>query len=160
LLRGIHWMCILLLVGPALFSAGCAGDFEHGRFAPAAAVSPFQDWKVTGNLQEPQKAADGSAATAAVARRGHNAQITIDLGTACLFNMIAVNHGPDQFGFCRRLAVLTSLDGKAFDRRTVLPGTRHITVLLLPRPTLARYIRLQVVLRGSRPWSVAEIFVQ
>jgi len=58
------------------------------------------------------------------------------------------------------VAVLTSMDGREFEYRISGPGTRRITSLLLDRPVLARYVRLQAVLPGPQPWAVAEVYLQ
>lgn len=160
-MRAIEGICLLLLAAPVALTSGCGDAFQHGRHGPAAAVSPHSDWKISGNLSGLEKAADGNAGTAAVGDvRSPNARVEIDLGKACLFNMVIIEHGPEQFGFCRRVAVLTSLDGKQFHRRVVLPGTRHVTILYLGRPVLARHVRLEAVSPGSQAWSVAEVLLR
>jgi len=127
----------------------------------ATAVSARTTWRVGGDLKEVKNAVDGSRVTAAVSEPAYqNAHVTIDLGKPCLFNMVVIDHGPEEMGFCRRLAVLTSLDGQNYTRRTVGPGTRRVTILSLITPILARYVRLQVVATGDRPWSVGEVYVQ
>ena len=117
-------------------------------------------WRATGDVQNPGFAIDGSLATAAVAGGSYdNASITIDLGKACLFNLIQIEHGPDEQGYARRVSVLISLDGEKFERIREVPGTRKVTSISLITPTLGRYIRLQASIAGSQPWSIAEIVI-
>jgi len=115
-------------------------------------------WVASGNLRDPQNAVDGNIATAAVSRAGdQNATLTIDLGRNCQFNMVVVEHGAKEFGFPRRMAVLTSTDGVNFRKQIEVPGLRRVTTAVLIRQVLARYVRLQAVVPGERPWSVAEV---
>ena len=124
------------------------------------AITPRSRWLPTGDLRDPFYAVDNNINTAAVSDEAYeNATLTIDLGKACLFNMVVIEHGPDQWGFCRKLAILTSDDGRKFDQQAVVPGLRRRTTVLLVRSVLARYIRLQVLETGDRPWSVAEVHV-
>jgi len=148
---------LALLAGAAL--VGCDGPWD--RTALAARVSPRSMWKATGNLDDPPKAIDGKIGTVTVGGdSGRPAYLTIDLGKVCLFNMIAVDHGAEEMGFCRRLAVGSSLDGKTFTDHYIAVGTRRITTICLQSPVLARYIRLRVLASGGRPWAVAEVYVQ
>lgn len=104
---------------------------------------------------------DGSIHSAAVdAQAGGTPSLTIDLGKPSMFNMIAIDHGRDEHGFAARVAVYTSMDGRRFTRQYVGPGTRRVTSLLLTRAVMARYVRLDAVAPGIRPWSVAEIYMQ
>ena len=154
----------LLLTCLAATAAGCAVAPIYpadGPKSPAAAVTSRRQWKASGDLRDPEKAIDGTPDTAAIGdplRSG--AAITIDLGKACLFNMVAVDHGLNETGFCRRLVLLSSMDGSTFERRYAVPGTRRITTLCLVSPVLARYIRLEAVIPGEAPWSIAEVYVQ
>jgi len=150
-----------ILIAVAACVAGCAGSYEHGAAGPASAVTPRSDWRISGDLREIVRAVDGQRDTAARADNGRsNSQITIDLGQTCLFNMVVVDHGPNEHGFCGRVALLTSLDGRNFTRRTVMQGTRRVTVFSLVTPTLGRHIRLQAIEAGPEAWSVGEIYVQ
>jgi hypothetical protein len=124
-------------------------------------VTPRKTWRATGDLRDPAKALDGDLSTAAVSGSSYaNAHIDVDLGKACMFNRIIVEHGPDEFGFPHRMAVLTSLDGRYFTPLTQVPGKRRVTNVSLIGPVLARYVRLQAISPGARPWSVAEIYLQ
>jgi len=156
-----HVGCIVAAMLPGLW-VGCAGvSYSDGAHSPAAAVTPKRLWRAQGSLQNAHLAIDGNQATAAVAALPYNgAALTIDLAKPCLFNMIAIEHGPDEWGFARRVSVLTSLDGEVFTNRFTASGTRWISIFCLIEPTLARYIRLQAVVPGQRPWSVAEVHVQ
>ena len=149
----------LLTLG-GLLLGGCASTWDHRR-APAAAISPRSAWKAQGSVSDVAEAIDGNPTTAAVTGTQYQqAYITIDLGKPCVFNMVAVQHGADQFGFARRLGLWTSLDGQTFTKVHEVPGTRRITYMLPIKPILARYVKLQVVVAGLRPWSVAEIHLQ
>lgn len=153
-------ICTLLTLG-GLLLGGCASTWDHARRAPAAAISPRSSWKARGSVSDAEGAIDGNPTTAAVTGRQYQqAYITIDLGKPCVFNMVAVQHGADQFGFARRLGLWTSLDGQTFTKIHEVPGTRRITYILPIKPILARYVKLQVVTAGVRPWSVAEIYLQ
>jgi len=147
----------------AAFAASCNGPIYHHRrsYSPAAAVPDRQKWRITGDLRDPQKAADGNISTAALSQRNYDsAYITIDLGKVSMFNMVIVDHGNEEFGFCRRLAVDTSLDGKSFTFQYAAPGTRRVTLLVLPKPVLARYVRLRTIVPGVRRLSVAEVYLR
>ena len=145
-----------------VLSGGCGGaSYRDGAHSQAAAVTPRRLWVVRGDLRNVHYAIDASKATAAIAPLPYDgATVTIDLAKPCLFNMIAVEHGPDEWGFCRRVRVLTSLDGEAFTNRFTAAGTRWISTFCLIEPTLARYVRLEAIQPGQRPWSVAEIHIQ
>jgi hypothetical protein len=149
-----------LLCGAAAW-AGCDGPDPLGGGSPGAPITPRKTWRASGDLREPGKALDGDLSTAAVSGNPYaNAYIELDLGKACLFNRVVVEHGPDEHGFPARMAVYTSLDGNSFTLQGEVPGKRRVTNALLMTPLLARYIRLQAVSPGVRPWSVAEIYLQ
>jgi len=154
-----------VLAASGVFGGGCDGTgrlYSYSDNRPAAlALTAPGTWRLQGDVYHPERAADGDRGTIAVSSLSYrNATITIDLGKACLFNAIFIDHGPSEVGFCRTVAVLTSLDGKRFTRRYEGPGTRRVTSLCIIRPTLARYIRLQAVRSGAEPWSLAEIYIQ
>jgi hypothetical protein len=141
--------------------AGCVDSPEiEGPPPPGALVSPRQAWRAYGDLRDPGKAIDGDPATAAVSGNpSTNAHIEVDLGKACLFNRIIIQHGLDEYAFPNRMAVYTSMDGQSFQLQCEAPGKRRVTNALLISPVLARYVRLVAVSPGSRPWSVAEIII-
>jgi hypothetical protein len=140
---------------------GCNSEYIYGRQFAQRSLTPRSMWKAAGPLRDPAKAVDGDSATAAVTEGSYGgAALDIDLGEVCFFNMVAIAHGPDETGFCARVAVETSLDGKDFSRWAEVPGTRRVTFVNLITPVLARYVRLKVVAEGSRPWSVAEVHLQ
>ncbi len=126
-----------------------------------AEISPKNSWAVRGHLANPPAAADGNLATFArsdYAYRG--AELTIDLKKVCLFQTVIIDHGIHEHEYCPRTAVATSVDGAIFTDRLAAPGTRRVTVLCLPGPVLARYLRLRAEVPGPRPWSIAEVYVQ
>ncbi|HUU23780.1 MAG TPA: discoidin domain-containing protein [Phycisphaerae bacterium] len=148
----------LALAGALL--GGCVGSpiSGEGRTAPAAAISPRRMWKAYGTLSGAAKAIDGSPSTAAVAGVSQgNTDLTIDLGKACVFNLVRIDHGGDEFGFARRVELSTSLDGESFAKVHETPGTRRATYVCPITPILARYLRLKVLVPGVHPWSVAEV---
>ncbi len=155
----VRWIATLL-AGSALAACGCADPYQDGR-SPAASISRRAVWRAGGDVRSPQYAVDGDPATAAVSSAAdHTGMLTIDLGKPCLFNMVVIEHGHDEHGFAGRVAVLTSLDGQIFTHRYAAAGTRKVTTLWLGEAVLARYVRLQVLVGGNRPWSVAEVHLQ
>lgn len=144
-----------------ILAPGCGLDEIVNRDprAPANAVTPRATWKVSGSLAGAPKAVDDNLQSFASSGAA-GAQLTIDLGKWCLFNQVIVDHGPNEYGFPRRMAVLTSLDGSVFTQQHIVPGTRRITYATLPSPVLARYVRLQAVVQGDQPWSVAEVYLR
>ena len=118
-------------------------------------------WRASGDLRVPNITIDGNINTIAISPNSDGrGTLTIDLGKPCMFNMIVVEHGANEFGFARRVAVSTSLDGQAFTQRYTGHGTRRVTILCPATPMLARYVRLQAVVAGDQPWSVAEVYFQ
>jgi hypothetical protein len=147
----------LALAGWAL--GGCGGELTGTD--PASSITPRSQWRAFGDLPAIRRIIDGSRATAAATGRHYdNASFTIDLGKPCLFNMVGIEHGPDEFGFCRRVALWTSLDGESYTKVHEAPGTRKVTFLVTVTPVLARYLRLQAAIPGERPWSVAEVLLR
>ena len=156
--RTIAWLVVAAVVG------GCGGGSSvnySGKGAPGSAITDRKLWRAGGDLRDAGKAIDGDLRTAAVSGASYGtAAITIDLGKPCVFNRVIVEHGPDEYGFPRRMAVATSLDGEQFTRQTEVPGKRRVTILCLPKPVLARYLRLRVTAPGVQPWNIAEIYLQ
>jgi hypothetical protein len=147
----------------AVLLAGCSGqvyDPAAGAALPGAIPNRYT-WRASGDFPKPVFAIDGdvNTVTSTVASYG-NASMTIDLGKASIFNMVVMDHGVYEYGFPRRVAVLTSLDGKNFSYRFAGPGTRRVTILSLMTPTMARYVKLQAVEPGDKPWSIAELYFQ
>jgi len=157
---------VLALFVSAAGVVGCGPDpiMSHdGPRAPTSAVTPPSGWKVlSSTLTDPQKAIDGDVQTVAVSGGTYeNAQITIDLGKRCVFNQVVIDHGPNEYGCARRVAIFTSRDGKDFSQKQYEgPGTRRVTYAILVNPALSRYVRIQVVRQGDYPWSVAELYVR
>jgi len=118
-------------------------------------------WRAEGSLRNPQLAIDGNLSTAAVSEPLYaGAFLTIDLGKPCLFNMVVLDHGSDEHGHARKVALLTSMDGKSYTRQLVASGTRRVTTLSAITLILARYVRLQAAVPGDQPWSIAEVYLQ
>lgn len=156
-----YWLYLAALA-VALTGCGTGDLYQHkSKKPPAAALSDPRTWKLSGTVQSPSLAVDGKRNTyARSTSRQPTPQITIDLGKSCLFNAVFIDHGTNEFGYCRRLAVLTSLDGENFTKCYETQGTRLITSACIITPVLARYVRLQVIQPGSQAWSVAEIYIQ
>jgi len=152
----------MLLWMAALAGCDAAPIYGDGESAKAiGTIPPRSGWTATGTVQNAANAVDGNINTIAVAAQGSaGAQVTIDLGKPGLLNMMAVDHGRNEFGYARQLAVSTSLDGQRFTRRYTAGGTRRVSTYLLLTPILCRYIRLEVLVPGDQPWSVAEVYVQ
>ena len=153
---------VLLIAGACLPGCGASPVYypTTGGYL-GADISPKGTWSAHGSLSNAAAATDGDLSTAA--RSDYNyrsAAITIDLKKACLFQTVIIDHGNAEHGHCRKVALATSLDGKIFIDRYAAPGTRRITILCTPGPVLARYVRLQAVAPGPRPWSIAEVYLQ
>ena len=143
-----------------LMVSACNGPiYTDGPMFMPDRITPRGRWlAVSHDLRDAANALDGDINTAAVSGPSYDgAELTIDLGKPCMFNMVMLEHGPDEFGFCSRLAVLTSDDGVNFRPQTLVSGLRRVTTIILPSPVLARYVRLQAVAMGARPWSIAEV---
>ena len=155
------------MIGPGLLAlavSGCGTGPIYTEGNPRVMIGSVPDrrfWKAYGTVGSPAQAIDGNIHTAAVANDADSpARLLIDLGKAGTLNMIVIDHGPDQFGFAREVEVHTSLDGRRWIPRHAALGTRRVTTLLLMNPVLARYIRLDAVVPGTKPWSLAEIHMQ
>lgn len=150
---------VVLGIGCFLAASGCDPVHNGGpKFMGGNRLSLRSRWIVTGDLRNPQFAVDGNINTAAVSDVAYrNAALTIDLGKVCLFNMITVDHGSDEFGYCGKVALLVSDDGETFHPQIIVPGLRRVTTIVLVRQVLGRYVRLQAVVPGDRPWSIAEV---
>ena len=149
----------------ALSIAGC--DQVGGIYRPTtggylgADISPKNTWVARGDLQNPSAAIDDDMATAARSDYEYSgAAITIDLRRPCVFQTVVVDHGAGEHGHASKVAVATSADGRSFIDRHVSPGKRRVTILCLPKPVLARYLRLRVTAPGVQPWNIAEIYLQ
>ena len=158
---GVLVRCFLAVCG-LLVLAGCDGGSDSGGTgaAPGSDIPPRNIWRASGDLNQPANAIDGSPSTAAVSAPGTvNAHLLLDLGRPAIFNRIVIEQG-DEYGFPQKLAVWTSLDGQNYTLQAEVPGKRRVTNVSLVGPVLARYIRLQAVVPGEKPWSIAEIVLQ
>jgi hypothetical protein len=162
------WLKTLLasvLVGSILLGSGCGPNpnlyLHRGSKPTGAAITDPRTWRLSGNIRNVALAVDGDRSTAAVsALVNKSTAITIDLQKACLFNAVFIHHGSMTDGYCGRVAVLTSLDGRIFTPQLEVPGTPEVTSLLIMKPVLARYVRLKPIRQGPRAWSVAEVYLQ
>jgi len=156
---GLSLLVVFLGGGAACTTAPIYTE-DHTRLA-IGAVPDRRGWKAGGTLTDAPNAIDGNLHTAAVANDGTEpASLVIDLGKAGFFNMIVVDHGREEFGFARRVVIQTSMDGKTFEQQYAAAGTRRVSNFLLVTSVLARFIRLEAVVPGTKPWSVAEVHVQ
>ena len=153
---------IVLLMASMLACAGCGpGYTDDGPRAAGSAISAKRLWRVSGELANAQAATDGDTGTCAVSGPTYtNATLMLDLGKPSVFNMLVLDQAGDPAGYPRRLAVQTSMDGRNFSQVATVPGNRRYTIISLIAPTLARYVRLQVLHQGERPWNIAEIYIQ
>lgn len=126
-----------------------------------ADITPKKSWQAKGDLHNPGAAIDDDLTTAARSDYQYlGATITVDLRRPCLFQTVILDHGAGEHGHAGKVTVATSMDGKSFLDRHVSPGKRRVTVLCLPKPVLARYVRLRVAAPGAEPWNIAEIYLQ
>lgn len=143
---------------------GCDAAPIYTDSSPRSAIGSVPDrakWTARGSLKDASNAVDGNISTLAVAPEGAvNSTLTIDMGRPGLLNMVVIDHGRNEFGFARRLVVSTSLDGAQFTQRHAGPGTRRVTTMMLITPVLARYVRMDVLVPGDRPFTVAEVYMQ
>jgi hypothetical protein len=145
-----------------LFLAGCPPYSSlRAPQSPGAVLSERSTWRADGDLDDVNKAIDGNILTIARSTfENPTANLTIDLGKPCVFNRIIIEHGQDEFGYCDRFAVLTSMDGRNYTQQTEMSGVRKVTNVVLVTPVMARYVRLQVTVPGPQPWAVAEVIFQ
>ncbi len=151
---------------PALLvlSVGCAPGPIYGPDAQRLSIGSItarSAWTASGNLDKPDLATDGNINTMAIGRTGTPPpSLRIDLGQACTFNFVVVDHGRDELAYARRVEIATSMDGRTFTPRIVGPGTRRVSNFMLPSTALARYVRITAIEPGAKPWAVAEVYFQ
>ena len=150
------WACL------AIAGCGPASTIYTGsRGFLAASVTPKSMWRAFGDVIDPAAAVDGNVGTAATSGREYTGHaVTIDLGKACLFQTVIIEHGRSDLGYARTVEVATSTHGSGFQTKYTTHGTRRATIISLPRPVLARYLRLRAVRADDRPWSLAEVYIQ
>lgn len=153
------WPAMFLIYVAAV--GGCDPEYNSRTKFPAAAISERVTWKASGGVRAPQSAIDDDLSTAAITSYSYaNRVIIIDLGKVCVFNTVIIEHGSDEFGFCRRVGISTSIDGKEYTQQIAGPGTRRVSIFAVIRPVLGRYVRLQAIVPGNRPWSIAEVHLR
>jgi hypothetical protein len=156
----------MLFAIPALLtsSVGCEPGPIYGPDAQrlsVGSITPRSTWTASGNLDMPDLATDGNLNTMAVGRTGNPPpSLRIDLGQACTFNFVVVDHGRDELAFARRVEIATSMDGRTFSPCMIGPGTRRVSNFMLPKTALARYIRITAIEPGAKPLAVAEVYLQ
>ena len=155
------WVC---LAACGLLLAGCGPGPVYvpstgGYLGPS--ITPQQRWSLSGTVAEPALAADGDRSTAAQAGRGQtDAELVIDLREPCVFQSVVIHHGAVERGYCRLVALDTSVDGRSWRQRYTAAGTRQVTILCLPEVVLARHIRLRCLVPGPERWTIAEVYLQ
>jgi hypothetical protein len=153
----MKWIGLLSLT---CLLAGC-GDGGSYHDLGGANMSNRRTWTARGDLKDPSFAIDSNMNTAALSGADYtNTSLVIDLKQPCVFHTVIIEHGQSEMGFPRTVGVATSMDGVKFTERYQGPGTRKVTILLLPQPVLARYVRLQALRPGREPWSLAEVHLQ
>ena len=153
-------VCAVCLSLP--FLGGCASQIYSHQPQVSVNVSPCTSWAITGDhMNNVQWAIDDVLVTAATSDAYYtSAAVTVDLGKPCVFNMVVLDHGIERDGYARRTAVYISMDGKNYQYQYAVPGTRRVTILNWVTPVMARYVRVQAIAPGDRPWSIAELYVQ
>ena len=162
-MKWAKWICVAAAVG-IWGGLSCAPSPIYNDYAGETfgmKITPKHTWKAAGTLTNSPAAIDGNLVTVA---RSDNyqaaAELTVDLQGNCVFKSVIIDHGQSQHGFARKVRIATSVDGKVFVNRYTAHGTRRVTHLLLPKPVLARHVRIQVITPGERGWAVAEVYVQ
>ncbi len=161
----------ILLVGVCLTTCLLAmysisqAEWVHNKTVFPKQISPYYVWGISerprGTFNNLRAAIDGNNLTTVTSKKNfQGASVTIDFGRPSLFNMITVNHGKEPSGFCERIAVSTSLDGRKFIHRSTFPGRSYFSAMLLGTPVRARFVRLTAVARGSKQWTISEIYFQ
>lgn len=159
-LTGLLLLMTLAGLGPGCTPAGPIYEGDSGGFL-AESITPRTQWTPSSNLSDPAAAIDNDLNTAASAGNASAGYvIVLDLAKPCLFQTIIIDHGPAEMGYCGAIEVATSIDGRQFVTEYRTFGTRRVTIISLPEPTLGRYVRLQCQSPGPEPWSVAEIYLQ
>ncbi len=156
-------LLVAWLTGAGALVAGCEPaepETEAVHKYPAARISPKNTWTIKGDLGDISAAIDGNPSTAAISTEVYaNSTLILDLGKTCMFNTILIEHG-DEMGFCRRMSVSTSIDGKTYTMRTIGPGNRKTSIIALVTPVLARYVQIKALIPGNNAWSISEIDLQ
>jgi hypothetical protein len=155
--------CCWLVLGAILGCDAAPIYTDDSVKTPIVKIPDRSKWTAQGTLKDPSHAVDGNLNSMAVAPDNVAGRwLMIDLGKCIMFNMVVIDHGRNEFGFAKRLAVTTSVDGQNFGPKPpyVAIGTRRVTTLLLPKSTFARYILLTVSEPGEKPWSVGDVYIQ
>lgn len=156
---------VVVTVGVSVLWAGFPRIYHHGgERMLSGQVPPVKQWRIAsakGGFENIYRATDGDASTLVVsAGQYRNASITIDLRQIIICNLVIISHGEKESGFCRKVGVSTSMDGKRYTQRYVGNGNRYVSALWLGGPVVARYVRLTARVPGNEPWSIAEIYLR
>ncbi len=145
--------------------SGCDPEFKQDgpRFMPHMISSP-SSWSITsrnGTFLNLNGAIDSMNMTAATTVGDYrNASVILDLSRPCMFNMVAVLHSVNEFGYASMVSLDTSNDGKKWTHRLTIPGTRKVTYFPLLTPVTARYVRITAIRPGRLGWHISEIYFQ
>lgn len=157
-----RYICLVFLVGVMV---GC--DVVAPVYSPStggylgANITPKNTWAARGDLANPASAIDHDLSTAARSDYQYKGtELIIDLKKVCLFQSVIIEHGAARGGHCRSVNISTSVDGRIYNNKYIAPGTRRVTIISLPAPTLARYVRLEASSPGRSRWAIAEIYIQ
>jgi hypothetical protein len=157
-MAGMKKLSLLAYLAAALLG-GCEPDWAAtGSIGPR--ITAKNTWVAGGFMPHAAWTVDGDVNTAATSDNPKAADLIIDLRQPCEFQSVTIDHGPNEMGFARKLAVSTSADGYTYLDRYVGPDTRKVAILSLPGPVVARFVRIRVVTHGLQAWSVAEVSLQ
>lgn len=152
-----------MVLSLAVLGVGCDPGPIYGPDVPRVSVGTItdrQNWTAKGNLEDTDLSTDGNINTISIAQAGISSSLTIDLGQACTFNFVVIDHGRNELGYARQVEIATSIDGRTFTPQANCPGTRRVSNFLLNSTVLARYVRITAIQPGEKPWSVAEVYIQ
>jgi hypothetical protein len=153
-------LCVFACLSATLL-AGCDPNQNGSGNYVGPRITPRRSWVAGGTLPNAALAIDGEVSTAAACESQNAApELIIDLHEPCEFQSVWIDHGHNEMGYARKLAIATSMDGNSYLDRYVGPDTRRMAILALPGPVLARFIRIKVIIAGLQPWSVAEVSLQ
>ncbi len=164
MLKNLKQMLFLHLILLAILASGCdSGPIyqQNTSHNSKGNISRKAIWTAAGAMLSPANAIDDNIATASLSSASvSRPALMVDLGKACLFNMVVIDHGSNQAQFPNRIALHTSMDGDKFIYQSSTYGTRRVSIVSLYSPVLARYIRLEGIGSGSRAWAIAEVYLQ
>ena len=152
-------ICVLAAI--AATGCGVSPIYHHQAPLNRAGISNRSQWRASGGMLQPGNAIDGDVNTSARARiANQGGSLTVDLAKASLFNMVVLDHGNNNLSYRGEIVVLTSLGGEHFTRRYAVPATRRVSIVCLPSPVLARFVRVEMSRPSGTSWAIAEMYLQ